>query len=168
VNNQEAKIHVGSKDAYVTSTTTTGQTTNTVSEQVTFVDTGVLLSVVPVINEDDFINLKIKAEISEVIDKLITPTNNQIPIIDSSLAETTVLVKNGSTVIIGGLRKETKVSSSTQVPLLGSIPILGPVIQPEIRFKTKQRTIDNPDTSPYNGRGACVQCRCCKHRRNGL
>ncbi|MDD5774519.1 MAG: secretin N-terminal domain-containing protein [Candidatus Omnitrophica bacterium] len=125
VNNQEAKIHVGSKEAYVTSTTTTGQTTNTVAEQVTFVDIGVLLSVVPVINDEDFINLKVKAEISEVIDTLITPTNNQIPIIDSSLAETTVLVKDGSTVIIGGLRKETKVSSSSQVPFLGSIPILG-------------------------------------------
>jgi len=125
VNNQEAKIHVGSKEAYVTSTTTTGQTTNTVAEQVTFVDIGVLLSVVPVINDDGFINLKVKAEISEVIDTLITPTNNQIPIIDSSLAETTVLVKDGSTVIIGGLRKETKVTSSSQVPFLGSIPILG-------------------------------------------
>jgi type II secretory pathway component GspD/PulD (secretin) len=125
VNNQEAKIHVGSKEAYVTSTTTTGQTTNTVAEQVTFVDIGVLLSVVPVINDDDFINLKVKAEISEVIDTLVTPTGNQIPIIDSSLAETTVLVKDGSTVIIGGLRKETKVHSSSQVPFLGSIPFVG-------------------------------------------
>jgi type II secretory pathway component GspD/PulD (secretin) len=125
VNNQEAKIHVGSKEAYVTSTTTTGQTTNTVAEQVTFVDIGVLLSVVPIINDDDFINLKVKAEISEVIDVLITPTNNKIPIIDSSLAETTVLVKDGSTVVIGGLRKEQKVSSTQQTPFLGSIPFLG-------------------------------------------
>jgi len=125
VNNQEAKIHVGSKDAYVTSTTTTGQTTNTVAEQVTFVDVGVLLSVVPVINDDDFINLKVKAEISEVIDTLVTPTGNRIPIIDTSLAETTVLVKDGSTVIIGGLRKEQKVSSSSQMPFFGSIPFLG-------------------------------------------
>lgn len=125
VNNQEAKIHVGSKEAYVTSTTTTGQTTNTVAEQVTFVDVGVLLSVVPSINDDDFINLKVKSEISEVIDTLVTPTGNRIPIIDTSLAETTVLVKDGATVIIGGLRKETKVSSSSQIPFLGSIPVLG-------------------------------------------
>ncbi len=125
VNNQEAKIHVGTKDAYVTSTTTTGQTTNTVAEQVNFIDVGVLLSVVPVINDDNFINLKVKAEISEVIDTLVTPTNNQIPIIDTSLAETTVLVKDGSTIIIGGLRKEQKVYTSRQVPFLGSIPFLG-------------------------------------------
>jgi type II secretory pathway component GspD/PulD (secretin) len=139
VNNQEAKIHVGSKEAYVTSTTTTGQTTNTVAEQVTFVDIGILLSVVPVINDDNFINLKVKAEISEVIDTLTTPTGNKIPIIDSSLAETTVLVKDGSTVIIGGLRKEQKVSSSTQMPFFGSIPILGRL------FSSKSDSTENTE-----------------------
>ncbi|MFA6384127.1 MAG: secretin N-terminal domain-containing protein [Candidatus Omnitrophota bacterium] len=139
VNNQEAKIHVGAKEAYVTSTTTTGQTTNTVAEQVTFVDIGVLLSVVPVINDDDFINLKVKAEISEVIDTLVTPTGNQIPIIDSSLAETTVLVKDGGTVIIGGLRKEQKVSSSSQMPFFGSIPILGRL------FSQKSNSTENSE-----------------------
>lgn len=125
INNQEAKIHVGQKEAYVTTTTTTGQTTNTVAEQVTFVDVGVLLSVVPIINDDGFVNLKVKAEISSVIDTLVTPTENRIPIIDTSLAETTVLVKDGSTVVIGGLRKDTKVDSSEQIPFFGSIPFLG-------------------------------------------
>jgi type II secretory pathway component GspD/PulD (secretin) len=125
INNQEAKIHVGQKEAYITTTTTTGQTTNTVAEQVTFVDVGVLLSVVPIINDDGFVNLKVKAEISSVIDTLVTPTDNRIPIIDTSLAETTVLVKDGSTVVIGGLRKDTKVDSSKQVPFFGSIPFIG-------------------------------------------
>jgi type IV pilus assembly protein PilQ len=125
VNNQEAKIHVGQKEAYVTTTTTTGQTTNTVSEQVTFVDVGVILSVVPNINDDGYVSLKVKAEINSVLEMLITPTNNQIPIIDTSLAETTVLVKEGGTVIIGGLKKDTKVDSTTQTPFLGSLPFLG-------------------------------------------
>lgn len=125
VNNQEAKIHVGQKEAYVTTTTTTGQTTNTVSEQVTFVDVGVIISVVPTINNEGFITLKIKAEISSVIDTLITPSKNQIPIIDTSLAETTVMVKNGSTIIIGGLRKDQKTETTRQTPFLGRIPIIG-------------------------------------------
>jgi general secretion pathway protein D len=125
VNNQEAKIHVGQKEAYVTTTTTTGQTTNTVSEQVTFVDVGVMVSVVPTINDDGYVSLKVKAEINSVLSTLITPTKNEIPIIDTSLAETTVLVKEGSTVIIGGLKKDSKVESTTQTPFLGSIPLLG-------------------------------------------
>ncbi|HRZ14524.1 MAG TPA: secretin N-terminal domain-containing protein [Candidatus Omnitrophota bacterium] len=145
-NNQEAKIHVGQKEAYVTTTTTTGQTTNTVAEQVTFVDVGVMLSVVPIINDDGFINLKLKTEISSVIDTLITPTNNEIPIIDTSLAETTVLVKEGTTVVIGGLRKEQKTSVSRQTPILGNIPFLGRLfsVKEDVKEKTELLIILTP------------------------
>jgi type II secretory pathway component GspD/PulD (secretin) len=125
VNNQEAKIHVGQKEAYVTTATTTGSSTSTVSETVNFVDVGVIITVVPSINNEGFVTFKIKAEISSVIDTLITPTSNKIPIIDTSLAETTVMVKDGSTIIIGGLRKDQKVESTRQTPFLGRIPIIG-------------------------------------------
>ncbi|MCM8781115.1 MAG: hypothetical protein NC908_04255 [Candidatus Omnitrophica bacterium] len=138
VNNQEAKIHVGQKEAYVTTTTTTGQTTSTVSEQITFVDVGVMLSVVPNINEEGYVILKVKAEISSVIDTLITPTKNQIPIIDTSLAETTVMVKEGSTIIIGGLRKEQEVRTTRQTPWLGKVPVLGNIFS--VKSKAKERT----------------------------
>ena len=69
--------------------------------------------------------MKVKAEISSILDTLITPTGNKIPIIDTSTAETTVMVKEGATVIIGGLKKDSKVETTTQTPFLGSIPILG-------------------------------------------
>jgi type II secretory pathway component GspD/PulD (secretin) len=124
-NNQEARIHVGEKQAYVTTTTTTGQTTSTVSEEVTFVDVGTQLYVTPTINEEGYITLKVKAEVSNVVDVLITPTNNKIPIIDTSMAETTVMTKNGVTVVIGGLRKIERGNQITRVPILSSIPFLG-------------------------------------------
>ncbi len=125
INNQEARIHVGEKQAYVTTTTTTGQTTTTVSEEVTFVDVGIQLSVTPTINDDGYITMKIKPEISAVVDTLLTPTGNEIPIIDSSEAETTVMVKDGTSIIIGGLRKEDKVGDKKQIPFLGDIPLIG-------------------------------------------
>jgi type II secretory pathway component GspD/PulD (secretin) len=125
VNNQEAKIHVGERQAYVTSTTTTGQSTSTVSEEVTFVDVGIQLSVTPTINEDGYVTMKIKPEISSVVSFLDTPSGNKIPIIDTSMSETTVMVKDGTTIIIGGLRREDKTSSTEQFPFLGKIPFLG-------------------------------------------
>ena len=137
VNNQEAKIHVGQKEAYVTTTTTTGQTTNTVSEQVTFVDVGVIISVVPEINEDGYITLKLKAEINSVVDTLVTPTNNRIPIIDTSLAETTVMVKDGSTIIIGGLKKDQDVETISRTPILGQIPLIGRLFSTKSTAKTR-------------------------------
>ncbi len=125
VNNQEAKIHVGERQAYIATTTTLGQTTNTISEEVTFVDVGIQFAVTPTINDDGYITMKVKPEISSVTSTLITSTDNRIPIIDTSLTETTVLIKDGATLIIGGLRKEEKVDDSEQIPILGSIPFLG-------------------------------------------
>jgi len=125
INNQEARIHVGEKQAYVTTTTTTGQTTTTVSEEVTFVDVGIQLSVTPTINDDGYVTMKVKPEVSSVVSTLTTPSGNKIPIIDSSMAETTVMIKDNATIVIGGLRREDKTSSSDQVPILGKIPFLG-------------------------------------------
>lgn len=124
VNNQEAKIHVGERQAYVTSTTTTGQSTSTVSEEVTFVDVGIQLSVTPTINDDGYVTMKIKPEISSVVSFLDTPSGNKIPIIDTSMSETTVMCKDGATIIIGGLRREDKTSTAEQFPFLSKIPVL--------------------------------------------
>jgi type II secretory pathway component GspD/PulD (secretin) len=130
---------VGEKQAYVTTTTTTGQTTNTIAEEVTFVDVGIQFAVTPTINDDGFIVMKVKPEISSVTSILITPTNNKIPIIDTSLTETTVLIKDGTTLIIGGLRKDEKTNSSQGVPLLGKIPLLG------YFFKSSTTTTDRTE-----------------------
>ncbi|MFH1093920.1 MAG: secretin N-terminal domain-containing protein [Candidatus Omnitrophota bacterium] len=134
VNNTEARIHVGAREAYVTTTTTTGQSTSTISEQVNFIDIGLQMDVIPTINEDGFVSLKLKAEVSSVISTLITPSNNRIPIVDTSVAETTVLVKEGATIVIGGLRREEKTKIEKRVPILSKIPGLGQL------FKTKNET----------------------------
>lgn len=126
VNNQEAKIHIGERQAYVTTTTTaSGQGPSTVSEEVQFVDVGIQFSVTPIINDDGFVTMKIKPEISSVSGTLITATNNKIPIIDTSATETTVMVKDGTTLIVGGMRKEEKTSNSEGVPFLSQLPFVG-------------------------------------------
>jgi type II secretory pathway component GspD/PulD (secretin) len=138
-NNQESRIHVGEKQAYVTTTTTTGQVTSTVAENVTFVDIGTQLAVTPVINDDGYVTMKVKAEISSVAETLITPMQNKIPIIDTSLAETTVMVKEGTTIIIGGLKKDEKSDTTKQTPFLGKIPFLGNL------FKSGTKTVDHTE-----------------------
>ncbi|HOW42456.1 MAG TPA: secretin N-terminal domain-containing protein [Candidatus Omnitrophota bacterium] len=125
VNNQEARIHVGERQAYITTTTTQTQTSTTVSEAVTYVDVGIQLMVTPTINEDGFVTVKIKPEISSVLDYLETSSNNRIPIIDTSTAETIVMVKDGTSILIGGLSKEEKNQNSSGTPFLSKIPFLG-------------------------------------------
>ena len=125
VNNQEAKILVGSSEPYVTSTTTTPATgATTTAESINFIEVGVKLYVTPTIHNDDFVTMKIKPEVSSVVENLITSSNNQIPVVDTSEAETTIMVKDGVTIVIGGLIEEEKRTTENRIPLLGKIPIL--------------------------------------------
>ena len=138
-NNQESRIHVGEKQAYVTTTTTTGQVSNTVAEDVTFVDVGIQLSMTPEINEDGYVTMKVKAEISSVTSTLITPSENKIPIIDTSLAETTVMVKEGTTIVLGGLRRDEEVTTKEQTPFFSKIPFIGSM------FKSGNKKVDRTE-----------------------
>ena len=141
VSDQEAKIHIGRREAYVTTTTTAGQTTTTVAEEVTFVDVGIILNVTPRINEEGYIIMKIEPEISSVVDTLVTPLGSEIPIIDTSTAETTVMARDGTTIIIGGLRREEDRKFVKQVPFLGSIPILGRLFRSEGKAKRRSEIL---------------------------
>ncbi len=129
VNGQEAKIVVGTTQAYVTTTVASGTVASTTAAQVAFIDVGVTLTLTPFINDDGYISIKLKPEISTAGTPLtytIAPqVTNQVPQVDKTSAETTVLIKDGRTVIIGGLRKDEKVKSVNQLPVLGQIPYLG-------------------------------------------
>jgi type II secretory pathway component GspD/PulD (secretin) len=65
--NQQASILVGTREAYVTTTTTAGQSTSTTAEDVEFIDVGIQLAVTPTINRDGFVTMKIKPEVSSVV-----------------------------------------------------------------------------------------------------
>jgi type II secretory pathway component GspD/PulD (secretin) len=129
INNEEAVILVGTKEAYVTATTSQSGESTITSDNVEFIDTGVKLTVVPTINRDGWITMRIKPSVSERTDWLITGTEedprSKIPIITTHESETTVKVKDGSTIMIAGLRKYRKENDIDGIPFLSKIPILG-------------------------------------------
>lgn len=132
LNEKEAKILVGSTEPYVTSTTTTPSSgPTTTAENVNFIEVGVKLYVTPTIHPDNYITMKIKPEVSSVTKTITTSTNNTIPVVETSEAETTVTVKDGVTIVIGGLIKEEKLKKTKKVPFLGSIPLVGFVFRNE-------------------------------------
>ncbi|MFA5272300.1 MAG: secretin N-terminal domain-containing protein [Candidatus Omnitrophota bacterium] len=124
MNNQEAKILVGTKDAYITSTVTQTEGNAVTAESVNFVETGIKLFVTPVINSKGFVIMKIKPEVSSAETKTIISQDKrtEVPIVTSSETETTVMVKDGVTIIIGGLRKDEHKKTVKKVPILGDIP----------------------------------------------
>ena len=124
-NNEEAKFMVGSREAYVTTSTTTGEVTTTTSEAVEFIEVGITLYVTPTINKSGFVRMHIKPEISSVASWLETTEGNKIPIVATSNVETDVIIKDGRTIIIAGLIKETDTKNKSKVPFLGDIPFVG-------------------------------------------
>lgn len=143
---QEAKILVGAKEVYVTSdvTTTSGGTYHT-TDHVQFVDVGVRLAVTPEINRAGFVTLKIKPEVSNAdatkTVELKNPdgsTRTIVPYVTTSEAETSVVVKDGTTIIIGGLMKDTFVDHREKVPFIGDMPLIGKLFS--AKGKSKEKT----------------------------
>ncbi len=127
MNNQEAKILVGKRDAYITSTTSQGSSGQTVTSQsVNFVDTGIKLFVTPTANREGFITMKIRPEVSSAVPMPITSEDKEteVPIVSTSETETTVMIKDGTTIVIAGLKKDDSQEEVQKIPLLGDIPLL--------------------------------------------
>jgi len=125
-NNEEAKIHVGDTVPYIISTTSgTGDNAIT-SEDVRFVDVGLKLNVTPTINDDGFVTMRLRPEISSVT-ATVSSEGGGIPQINKTEVETTVMVKDGNTIIMGGLKKDDKVHTKKGFPVLMDLPWVGPM-----------------------------------------
>jgi type II secretory pathway component GspD/PulD (secretin) len=125
VDNQEASIMVGSREAYITQTQSQGESTTVTSENVEFIDVGIKLNVTPAINEEGIITMTIKPEVSSVRETITTAIGSRVPIVETSEAETTVKIEDGKMIIIGGLLKEESRDDTVGVPVLSKLPIVG-------------------------------------------
>jgi type IV pilus assembly protein PilQ len=119
-------------------------------------DIGIILNVLPRINKNDFVTLEVTPEASSSTESTTLQSGGgsavQIPIINTRTATTTVLIKSGNTLAIGGLMRQDVSDTYTKVPLMGDIPGLGAFFRSKSLSKTKRDllifltpTIVNPD-----------------------
>lgn len=145
--NEEAKISVGKNVPYQTRTGTTS--TSEVYNTYEYRDVAIGLTVTPQISVDRLIRLKIIQEVS----KLESKDTDVRPTTLKRTVDTTVLVNDGHTVVIGGLIDDSLSVTDYSVPCLGSIPLLKYLFKSEA--KARERTnllvfltphvIQNPD-----------------------
>lgn len=125
LNRMKADVLVGEKIGYLSTTATATATTQTVE----FLDTGTQLTVRPFVSDDGYIRIEIKPQISSARIRDVVPgtDTSAITIPDEITQEltTNVMVRDGQTIVLGGLFKEETTISRDQVPLLGDIPIAG-------------------------------------------
>jgi general secretion pathway protein D len=146
--NEEAQITVGENVPYITKQETTS-TTSLDYTTYEYKDVGVTLKITPQISQERFVRLKIFQEIIN----LKKGSEQYRPTTLKRSAETTVIVKDENTVVIGGIIQESDERGAYRVPCLGSMPILGWFFKSTSKSNTKTNLfifltphiIENPD-----------------------
>jgi len=124
--NREAHILVGNSIPVLTSTATSTGITGTLGAAINSVqyrDTGNILTILPQVNSKGLVNMQIRQEVSAVGSPSFGSTGS--PSFTTREAETTVVVQDGETVLIGGIIMDSITHSRSGVPYLMDIPVLG-------------------------------------------
>ncbi|HKV43582.1 MAG TPA: secretin N-terminal domain-containing protein [bacterium] len=131
-NNTEAHILVGSQQPFVQVSRSLPTDTPSRDQVVQYEPVGTSLTVRPTINEDGYVSLVIHQEVNSAT----TETQFDAPIISTREASTQVLVRDGQTIVLGGLTDRQRTSTHEGVPLLSSLPLIGGL------FGTASKTTD--------------------------
>jgi general secretion pathway protein D len=135
--NQLASILIGQEVPFITYSqlTDTGQINNTIQ----YTSIGIMLDVIPHINPDGLVILDVAPEISSLLKDTSVKISPDVsaPIFATRNAQTRVAIRDGQTVVIGGLMEDRKAETVEKVPLLGDIPLLGELFKRKREQKTK-------------------------------
>jgi general secretion pathway protein D len=131
-NNTEARFLVGSQRPFVQVSRSLPTDSPSRDQVVQYRDVGTKLTVRPTINQDGYVSLVIQQEINAATGE----TQFDAPIISTREASTQVLVKDGQTIVLGGLRDLQKDRSQSGVPVLSGIPIFGGLFGSSSRHST--------------------------------
>lgn len=141
VNNEESRIHIGDTVPYII-TTVSGTGDNAIrSEDVRFIDVGLKLNVMPTINDDGMVTMRLRPEISSVVGRLNSENSGGIPQVNKTEVETALVVEDGTTIIMAGLRKDDKVRTKKGLPLLMNVPFIGKAFSAEADTMTSSEIV---------------------------
>jgi len=132
-----AQIQAGS-DVYVTILT---GSINYQYAQLQEVKTGTILTVTPHVAKNGEITLEIEPEVSGIVDRGSRALSNVSLEVTVRRAKTQARVQSGETIVLGGLLQESSQETRTKVPILGDLPIVGPLFRSKSTSKTKTELI---------------------------
>ncbi len=143
-NNREAHILVGSKVPFVVSTRLGFDVA--IDRTVQFQDVGTNLTIIPTINQDDYVSVQILQEVSTLTTQTI-PTALNAPVISTREASTRATIRNGQTVVIGGLIGYSTDITDSGIPFLKDVPVIGNLFKRQTR--SRERTELAIFVTPY-------------------
>jgi general secretion pathway protein D len=131
-NNVTAEINISQSIPYVLS-----QTTDAVSGAIlynySFLDVGIVLTVTPRITQNGYVTM----DVTQTANDLVSYTSFNAPIVNQREADTTVSVKDGETIVLGGIIQNQITKTINKIPILGDLPILGNLFRDNSTTKNK-------------------------------
>jgi len=134
VNNREARILVGSKVPFIASTRLGNDVA--IDRAVQYQDVGTQLTLIPTINDDGYVSVQLLQEVSSLSNQTVAAALNA-PVITTREASTRAIVRDGQTVVIGGLIGTATERLDSGIPLLKDIPLLGYLFKRQTTAKTR-------------------------------
>ena len=135
MDNEEASIVVG-QEIPITTGETLSATNNNPFRSIQRQEVGIKLTVKPQINEGNAVRMHIDQEVSSIFGPIGEMSTDLIT--NTRRIQTTVLVEDGETIVLGGLIDDDVQESVKKVPLLGDIPLLGRIFQSSSTSRTKR------------------------------
>lgn len=134
LNNQTALIKVGTETPFFQNVSTLvpgvgstpGASAVIAQDAVTSITVGTILAITPQVGEDDWVSLDVSPVLTSLLETRVSPNKSTTaPVLDIKQASTLVRVRNGSTIVLGGLIQTETARSQRRIPIFGDIPVLG-------------------------------------------
>lgn len=122
MNNREARVLVGSRVPFVASTRLGNDVA--IDRSVQYEDVGTQLTLIPTINDDDYVSVQVLQEVSSLTSRTVAAALDA-PVISTREASTRAVIRDGQTVVIAGLIGTSEEEVERGIPLLREIPLLG-------------------------------------------
>ncbi|WP_319774256.1 type II secretion system secretin GspD [Breoghania sp.] len=135
LDNRKAVLRIGDQVPIATQQAVDTTSINTVVNTIELKDTGIILTVVPRVNDSGRVILDIEQEVSDVVPT--TTSGIDSPTIRQRKVNTTVVVKDGDSLALGGLIQQRDSVTKSQVPVLGDVPVVGNLFRHKQDTKTR-------------------------------
>jgi general secretion pathway protein D len=137
-NREKAKIHIGDKLPVITTTSTANVG---ISESVSYLDVGLKLDVEPSVLMRDDVQIKVNLEVSNIVKEIRSTSGTLTYQIGTRNANTVLRLKDGETQVLAGLISEEERGSSSGIPGLADLPILGHLFASKSNEKVKTEIV---------------------------
>jgi general secretion pathway protein D len=130
-NNSTAEINISQSLPYVTNQRI--DSNGNYAYSYSFMDVGIVLTVTPRITSNGYVTM----DVTQTANDFVRYTDFNAPVVNQREAQTTVSVKDGETIVLGGIIKSSVTATTNKVPLLGDIPLLGNLFRSSSQAKNK-------------------------------